>query len=291
MTIQEAKEKVIAAAEAEVGYHEKASKKDLDSKKGNAGNKNYTKFAEWFDTKAKDFYNGKKDPCAWCDVFYDYLFCECFGEAKAREMLFQPKRSLGAGCKYSAGYYRAAKQFFAAPAVGDQIFFGTKGAETHTGLVVKVTDKMVYTIEGNASNEVRKKNYQRSNKKISGYGRPKWSVVASADKPAASEKPVSDNSSTAEPTKPTDGTSGANSGGSLKAFQVIAVHGLNLRKTMVIPAKSSENLVTVLPYEAQVTSDGSVKTGGGEKWLRVKYKNKAGEVYEGYCCAKYLKAI
>lgn len=38
--------KVIKIAEAQVGYLEKASNRDLDSKTGNAGYNNYTKYGE-----------------------------------------------------------------------------------------------------------------------------------------------------------------------------------------------------------------------------------------------------
>ena len=36
---------LVSIAEAEIGYHEKASNSNLDSKTANSGNKNYTKYA------------------------------------------------------------------------------------------------------------------------------------------------------------------------------------------------------------------------------------------------------
>ena len=51
-------ERVIAAARAELGYLEKASNAQLDSRTANAGDKNYTKYAR--DLDALGVYDGKK---------------------------------------------------------------------------------------------------------------------------------------------------------------------------------------------------------------------------------------
>lgn len=60
--------KVIAVAAAEIGYKEKASNSQLDNKTANAGSKNYTKYARDFDQKYPQWYNGKKNGFAWCDM-------------------------------------------------------------------------------------------------------------------------------------------------------------------------------------------------------------------------------
>ena len=52
--------KVIEIALAEVGYLEKKTNSNLDSKTANAGYNNYTKYARDFDEKYPNFYNGKK---------------------------------------------------------------------------------------------------------------------------------------------------------------------------------------------------------------------------------------
>lgn len=175
--------KVISIAEAEVGYLEKNNNNNLYDKIGNAGYGNYTKYAYEIDTKYPNFYNGKKNGYAYCDVFIDWCFIQAFGVEKAKELLCQPNNSLGAGCTYSAQYYRNAGRFYATPKVGDQIFFGEKGDEYHTGIVYNVDGSKVYTIEGNTSGDsgivdngggVFKKSYYLSNSKITGYGRPKY---------------------------------------------------------------------------------------------------------------------
>ncbi len=56
---------MLEVCESQVGYHEKASNKDLDSKTGNAGSKNYTKYAKFFDDLRKQgiyVFNYEKNP-------------------------------------------------------------------------------------------------------------------------------------------------------------------------------------------------------------------------------------
>lgn len=176
---------VIKIAEAEVGYLEKKSNSSLYSKTANAGSNNYTKYAYEFDTKYPNFYNGKKNGYAWCDVFVDWCLVKAFGVETALKLLGQPLKSCGAGCSWSVKYYEKIKCFYkSSPRVGDQIFFkDSKGEPCHTGLVYKVDSKYVYTIEGNTSSAsgvvanggaVAKKKYTLNYNRIYGYGRPKY---------------------------------------------------------------------------------------------------------------------
>lgn len=175
-------DKLIEIALNEVGYLEKKSNSLLDSKTANAGYNNWTKYAR--DLYNAGYYNGNKNSYAWCDVWVDWLFYQlCNKNAKEAQNIICQTGDLGAGCTYSAQYYRNAGRFYATPKVGDQIFFGEKGDEYHTGIVYKVDGSKVYTIEGNTSGDsgivdngggVFKKSYYLSNSKITGYGRPKY---------------------------------------------------------------------------------------------------------------------
>lgn len=178
-------EDVIRIARAEVGYLEKASNRDLDCRTSNAGNKNFTKYARDLDN-ISGFYNGKKNGFAWCDVFVDWCFYKAYGVENAKRLLCQPSKSSGAGCLYSMRYYRDKGQFREYPVEGDQIFFySSDGGVGHTGLVYKVDNTYVYTVEGNTSSvagvvanggSVREKKYRKTDKSIAGYGRPKYDV-------------------------------------------------------------------------------------------------------------------
>lgn len=167
---------VTATAIGEIGYTEKKSFKDIFNKLLNSGDKNYTKYAWYFDNEYTDFYNGKKNGYSWCDVFVDWCFVKAYGVQNALRLLCQPTKSAGAGCTYSMRYYIKEQRFFAKPKIGDQIFFGKQGGNTstHTGLVVKVDNKKVYTVEGNKSNKVKECSYQLTDNSIIGYGRPDY---------------------------------------------------------------------------------------------------------------------
>lgn len=173
---------LIKIAEAEVGYLEKKTNSQLDDKTANAGYNNYTKYAR--DLAAAGYYQGSKQGFEWCDCWTDWLFLQlCNGDTKKAEWMICQTGDYGAGCKYSAGYYRNAGRFYTTPKVGDQIFFGTRGSESHTGIVYKVDSQRVYTIEGNTSGAsgvvangggVFKKSYKLNESRISGYGRPRY---------------------------------------------------------------------------------------------------------------------
>lgn len=175
------KDKVIDIALNEVGYVEKANNSNLDSKTGNAGSGNYTKYARDLDNLS--FYNGKKNGYPWCDVFVDWCFVEAFSKERALELLCQPEKSTGAGCGFSMNFYKAHNQFYKEPKEGDQIFFTDGTSIYHTGLVYKVDNSKVYTVEGNTSDvnyvdgnggKVCKKTYPLNASYIAGYGRPKF---------------------------------------------------------------------------------------------------------------------
>lgn len=183
--------KVIAIAEAEVGYLEKASNKNLDDKTANAGSANYTKYARDLDA-IPGFYNFAKQGYAWCDMFVDWCFVQAFGAEEAVKLLGQPENSYGAGCLFSSRYYKKMGQLHMAdPKPGDQIFFwnAAKDDVAHTGLVYKVDETYVYTIEGNTSGAsgviangggVCKKKYRLDYERIYSYGRPAYDEEAEA---------------------------------------------------------------------------------------------------------------
>lgn len=164
MTITEAKNKVTTTSLGEVGYKETG--------------KNITKYAEYFDKNCPNFYNTKKQGAEWCDIFNDWCFVVTFGEELAKKMLYQPVKSAGAGCKFSAQYFKQNNAFYKTPEYGDQIFFYVGGEINHTGRVVGVSKTQVMTVEGNSGNAVRQNTYSLTDSKIAGYGRPDWSLVA-----------------------------------------------------------------------------------------------------------------
>ncbi len=171
-----AAEKLISIARAEVGYLEKKSNKDLDNKTANAGSNNYTKYA-------RDLYPSLQGQ-AWCDMFVDWCFVQAFGQVAARQLI---GGGFSAYTPTSAQYYKNQGRYFKEnPQPGDQIFFKNSQRIYHTGIVEKVTNNQVHTVEGNTSGgtavipnggEVCRKKYSLGSSAIDGFGRPDWKLV------------------------------------------------------------------------------------------------------------------
>lgn len=167
--------KLIEIAEKEVGYLEKETNKDLDSKSKNAGDENYTKYGQWIGL------NGQ----FWCASFVCWCFNQAFGK-EGKDLLCGAYS--GACETIRANFVKKDKYFKRGakrPKIGDVIFFtGTRhNGANHIGIVYKVDDTMVYTIEGNTSGGsnvidngggVAKKKYALGYDKIMGYGRPSY---------------------------------------------------------------------------------------------------------------------
>lgn len=159
MTKNQATDKLVVWLLSQVGYK--------------ADNK-YNKYAAELDQT--NWYNGKKNGYDWCCVFADYAFYHVFGYDDAKKMEYQPDKSLGAACYYAARYFKEHDAYYKTPEVGDRIFYG-EDADDHTGIVIKVGDKLIETVEGNVTDSVVRRTVDRNDKWIDGYGRPDWSVV------------------------------------------------------------------------------------------------------------------
>ena len=184
--------KVIKIAEEQVGYLEKKSNKDLDSKTANAGSGNYTKYGrdlvKWI---GSPYANG----VAWCDMFVDWCFIEAYGLETAKKMI----GGWSAYTPTSASYFKNMGRWSTKPQKGDQIFFKNgSGTICHTGIVYAVDNNYVYTIEGNTSGAsgviangggVCKKKYSRSYTRIAGYGRPNYDISGSTPTPTPKPEP------------------------------------------------------------------------------------------------------
>lgn len=177
-------DKVLKIAEAEVGYLEKKSNNNLDNKTLNAGSANYTKYGK----EMHDLYPSVMDfPAAWCDAFVDWCFYKAYGVTNAKGLLSGDFNDYTVS---SANLYKNKNAWYTTPKVGDQIFFRNSTRICHTGLVYKVDNTYVYTIEGNTSGAsgviangggVCKKKYLLTYSRIAGYGRPKYDATKSID--------------------------------------------------------------------------------------------------------------
>lgn len=175
---------LLKIAAQEIGYKEKETNSQLDNATANAGDANYTKYAR--DLAAAGYYQASKQGFEWCDMFVDWCFLQLCGSRAAAEEIICQTGLYGAGCEWSAKYYKQQGRFFTSdPKPGDQIFFNNYA---HTGIVEKIVNGVITTIEGNTSNQVARRTYSAGSSCIDGYGRPKYDVensVEAVEKPGA----------------------------------------------------------------------------------------------------------
>lgn len=167
-------DKLIQIAKNEVGYLEKASNSQLDSKTANAGSNNYTKY--WRDVKPS--YQGQP----WCAGFVSWCFMKSFGQEKAKELL---KHWPYVYCPTMADLFTLNSN----PKVGDIVIFYRNGVFAHTGIVIKVSGDRFWTVEGNTSSSsaiiangggVCQKSYYNSNLPGTKFCTPNYNLVKNA---------------------------------------------------------------------------------------------------------------
>ena len=170
-----ATDKLIQIANAEVGYLEKSSNSQLDSKTANAGTANYTKY--WRDIKPE--YQGQP----WCACFVTWCFTKAFGKDNAQKLL---KHYPYVYCPTMASLFTLN----ANPTVGDIVIFKHNGTFTHTGIVTGVNGDYFTTIEGNTNGGstiiangggVCRKSYYNSNLPGTKFCTPDWSIVEESE--------------------------------------------------------------------------------------------------------------
>ena len=265
---------LVAIARAEIGYLEKRSNANLDSKTGNAGSNNYTKYAR--DLHEAGYYNGNKNGYSWCEVFNDWCHWIASGKdaKKAQEVIYQTGL-YGAGCAWSANCYRNAGRFFKDPKVGDQIYFGKAGDESHTGIVTKVENGKVYTIEGNTSGAsgvvangggVCEKSYALGYAKIVGYGRPNYEA----------EKVVTETYSLTQFIKDVQRACGASVDG-IAGTETIS-------KTVTLSASKNRTHAAVKPVQKRLYALGYTKVGEADGIAGPKFTAAVVEYQEDNKC-------
>lgn len=171
MTIQEAKNKLVSTARAEVGYWEGAN--------------NYNKYAA--EPMITRLYGWNVQHQPWCCVFVNWCFITAFGYDLGSKLTYGGT----AACSNSAQLFKSAGAWSQFPQVGDQAFFYASGGINHTGIVVSVDGSAFQTVEGNYSDKVSLVHHNTGANDVAGFGRPKWSLVESG-KETAQEKPKED---------------------------------------------------------------------------------------------------
>lgn len=172
-------EKIIEVAKAEIGYLEKASNSNLDSKTGNAGSNNYTKY--WRDINEWCGKNYQGQP--YCAGFVTWCFTKALGKTRATQLL---KHYPYVYCPTLGNLFTKHSN----PEVGDIVIFYRNGVFAHTGLVIGVNGDQFTTIEGNTSGAsaiidngggVCQKSYYNSKLAGTKFCRPEYSSTTITD--------------------------------------------------------------------------------------------------------------
>ena len=160
MTIEKAKEKLVATANSQVGYRE--------------GSNNWTKYAA--DPLIAKLYGWVPQNQPWCGTFVNWCFLTAFGYDVGSRLTFGGS----AACRNAADLYKAAGAWVHFPEVGDQAFYYAGGAINHTGIVVAVEGSTITAVEGNYSDKVSSVKHNIGASDVAGFGRPCWKIVESA---------------------------------------------------------------------------------------------------------------
>lgn len=142
---------IVDVAIGEIGYKEQGNNK--------------TKYGKWYGM------NGAK----WCHMFVSW----CAAQAGESASVVPKTASTSTGMEFfkKKGLFKDKGKY--TPKRGDIIYFKSAGA-SHVGIVEKVSGTTVYTIEGNTSSKVARRNYPLNNAKITGYGTPKYNNLNSS---------------------------------------------------------------------------------------------------------------
>lgn len=155
---------ILHVANNEVGYCEKATNSNLDSKTANAGSGNFTKYGEWYGM------NGQ----AWCAMFVSW----CANQASISTNTIPKFALTETGMKKfkSWGQFEDSIQYGGTytPQPGDIFFLSNDENDTyHTGIVLSVSGNTMTCIEGNTNNnKVEIKARKLTATSLRGFGTP-----------------------------------------------------------------------------------------------------------------------
>lgn len=169
-------DRIIEIALAEVGYLEKASNANLDSKTANAGYNNWTKYGKWYAENIA--HDSAYANAYWCDMFKTW--CADQAGVTSDQIPYTAYCPSGVNWFKNKGLWHSPTSY--TPKKADVIYYkDSSGIAGHVGLVYQTSGGYVYTVEGNTSSTagvvanggaVAKKKYSLSYNKILGYGSP-----------------------------------------------------------------------------------------------------------------------
>ncbi len=147
---------IAAVALSQVGYHEGGSNSALSGSSSSTAN--YTEYGYWFGQQSN-----------WCAIFISW----CANQAGIPTSIVK-KNAVASGnsCQYGERKYTFGSR---APKVGDILYVqnDSDSSVDHVGLVYKVDDTYIYSVEGNFGHKVGTIKYYRSSGKQTYYSSTK----------------------------------------------------------------------------------------------------------------------
>ena len=140
---------ILSNARGEIGFHEGAN--------------NANKYAG---------YAGHANNQAWCSTFVTWALKKAEAQgAKIPDFVKNAQPGGAAVESYKSAYQKAGQLYRnGTPQPGDLVFFGANGG-SHIGIVERVENGKVYTIEGNTSDQVARRSYSLNDPYINSFGR------------------------------------------------------------------------------------------------------------------------
>lgn len=241
------------------------AKRQLGYKEGPKSNQ--TKYSNYFDVAAWQWFGSKAQFCEWCSIFVCWLFCqnEILGPEQARTFLGcpKPKENYAKAVPYLFTYltnkgYKLSDKSKGQP--GDIIILNSK---KHVGIIEEIKDGKYVTIEGNKGNYVAHGNYKINSSTITAVFHPDWDKAHFYEQ--KEEKPA-DPVHIPEPVKPVQTVYTVNTN----------TDPLRLRTQ----PNTSCPTICLMPKGSKVTLVQIVNN----EWMKVKYRTMTGYAYR-----KYLK--
>ena len=211
---------------------------------------NLTKYGQWM------CMNG----CAWCHMFVSWCAAQA-GEASA--VPYTANCSDGINWFSGRGLYRLKGQYN--PKRGDIIYFGG----THVGIVERADSGMVYTIEGNSSDQVARRSYPLGYGSITGYGVPQYSSLNRVNGYSGSTGNTGSLGNVSG-----SGSSGSQTGNAKKVKKTSAEELAYLRKILEKKKKTPAKKISLTPKKTNLLPNVNVKVivTNGKKQFTVPVK-------------------
>lgn len=152
-------QKLVAVAKSQVGYTESSRNFIIDD----SGRKvAYSRYGDWYGMNYEE----------WCAMFV--AFCMSYAGIPESAIPFEPNNQRW---KEALGRLYNDEEDIYDPEPGDIVFFHREGRDdssdpnfpNHVGIVVRVTEDRLYTVEGNSGGKVRAVDYELRDEGIVGY--------------------------------------------------------------------------------------------------------------------------